>query len=95
VFTLKKIFYSYARYLKEDGFNIGIKIIKPKNMKNNQHTYLKTIKFRVALSNFSDVGVLFSLIKTLKSFPFEIKKINIKSGRKIDAVINAELVGIK
>ncbi len=88
-------FLSYARYLKEDGFNIGIKIIKPKNMKNNQHTYLKTIKFRVALINFSDVDVLFSLIKTLKSFPFEIKKINIKSGRKIDAVINAELVGIK
>ncbi|MGC8553915.1 MAG: hypothetical protein ACP5NA_00245 [Candidatus Acidulodesulfobacterium sp.] len=88
-------FLSYARYLKEKGFNIGVSIQKTENMKNADDTYFKTMNFKVALSNFSDVDVLFSLIKTLKSFPFEIKKINIKSGRKIDAIINVELVGFK
>jgi hypothetical protein len=88
-------FLSYARYLKENGFNIRVSIQKTKNMKNAQDTYLKTTNFKVALSNFSDVDALFSLIKTLKSFPFEIKKINIKSGRKIDAIINVELAGFK
>ncbi|MDA8299486.1 MAG: hypothetical protein M0Z57_05765 [Deltaproteobacteria bacterium] len=88
-------FLSYARYLKENGFNIGISIQKTENRKNVQDVYLKITNFTVALSNFSDIDALFSLIKTLKSFPFEIKKINIKSGRKIDAIINAELIGFK
>jgi hypothetical protein len=89
------LFLSYARYLKENGFNIGISIQKTENRKNVQDVYLKITNFTVALSNFSDIDALFSLIKTLKSFPFEIKKINIKSGRKIDAIINAELIGFK
>ena len=88
-------FLSYVRYLKENGFNIEISMQKTKNIKNVQDAYLKTTNFKVVLSNFSDIDALFSLIKTLKSFPFEIKKINIKSGRKIDAVINAKLVGLK
>lgn len=86
---------SYIRYLRKCGFNIKINIFKPKNLKNNNNAYLKIKNFNIMLSDFSDVNVLFSLLKTEQSFPFEIKNINIESGRKINAAISAELIGFK
>ncbi len=78
---------SYIRYLKEAGLDVRIKIINRKNIK------IKNSDLKIVLSDFSDIGVVFSLLNTLKAFPFEIKKISIKSGKKIDAVIGAKLIG--
>ncbi|MHB8232138.1 MAG: hypothetical protein ACYDDB_04480 [bacterium] len=60
-------------------------------------TGLKSKNITVTLNKISNIGIVFSLLKTFEAFPLELKKISINSnsGKNINAVINMRLIGLK
>ena len=52
----------------------------------------------ISLNKVSNVGVVFSLIKTLRAFPVEIKKVSINTkntNKNINVVMNLKLISLK
>ncbi len=82
---------SYINYLRKNGYDIKIKINNKKELYKKSLPESKNII--IAINNISNIGIVFSLLKTFEAFPLEIKKISIKSGKNINAVINGKLIG--
>jgi hypothetical protein len=51
----------------------------------------------IALDKISNIGIVFSLLRTFKAFPVELNKISINSNseKNFNAVINIQLIGFK
>ena len=52
-------------------------------------------RITISLNKVSNVGVVFSLIKTFRAFPVEIKKISINTNKNINVVMNLKLISLK
>jgi hypothetical protein len=80
---------SYINYLRKSGYDIKVKVLNKKSL-------LKSKDIIITLNKISNIGVAFSLLKTFRAFPSELKKISIKSGNGIgiDIVINERLIGL-
>lgn len=80
---------SYINYLRKSGYDIKVKVLNKKSL-------LKSKDIIITLNKISNIGVAFSLLKTFRAFPSELKKISIKSGNGmgISIVINERLIGL-
>ncbi len=78
---------SYINYLEKRGYNIKVKIINKKSL-------LKSKNIIITLNKISDIGVVFSILKTFMSFPSELNELSIKSGNGINVVIKERLIGL-
>ena len=52
-------------------------------------------RITISLNKVSNVSVVFSLIKTFRAFPVEIKKISINTNKNINVVMNLKLISLK
>ena len=80
---------SYINYLRKSGYDIKVKVLNKKSL-------LKSKDIIITLNKISNIGVVFSLLRTFRAFPSELKKISIKSGKDIGIriVINERLIGL-
>ena len=80
---------SYVNYLRKSGYDIKVKVLNKKSL-------LKSRDIIITLNKISNIGVVFSLLRTFRAFPSELKKISIKSGKDtgIRIVINERLIGL-
>ena len=80
---------SYVNYLRKSGYDIKVKVLNKKSL-------LKSKDIIITLNKISNIGVAFSLLRTFRAFPSELKKISIKSGKDIGIriVINERLIGL-
>jgi hypothetical protein len=80
---------SYINYLRKSGYDIKVKVLNKKSL-------LKSKDIIITLNKISNIGVAFSLLRTFRAFPSELKKISIKSGKDIGIriVINERLIGL-
>ena len=60
---------------------------------------LRSKRITVTLNKVSNIGIVFSLIRTFKAFPLEIKKVSIKNtknaNKNINIVINLKLISLR
>ncbi|MHB1662070.1 MAG: hypothetical protein ACYCTD_08280, partial [bacterium] len=58
---------------------------------------LNSKNIKVTLYKISNIGIMFSLLKTFEAFPLELEKISINSnsGKNINAVIIMRLISLK
>jgi hypothetical protein len=80
---------SYINYLRKSGYDIKVKVLNKKSL-------LKSKDIIITLNKISNIGVAFSLLRTFRAFPSELKKISIKSGKDtgIRIVVNERLIGL-
>lgn len=80
---------SYINYLRKSGYDIKVKVLNKKSL-------LKSKDIIITLNKISNIGVVFSLLRTFRAFPSELKKISIKSGKDIGIriIINERLIGL-
>ena len=81
---------SYVNYLRKSGYDIKVKVLNKKSL------LIKSKDIIITLNKISNIGVVFSLLRTFRAFPSELKKISIKSGKDtgIRIVINERLIGL-
>ena len=80
---------SYVNYLRKSGYDIKVKVLNKKSLLNSKDII-------ITFNKISNIGVVFSLLRTFRAFPLELKKISIKSGKDtgIRIVINERLIGL-
>lgn len=76
---------SYINYLRRSGWNIKVKILHNK-------------RITLTLNKVSNIGIVFSLIRTFKAFPLEIKKVSINTkniNKNINVIMNLKLISLR